>query len=159
MKTPLALIAVGLVDDLVIEETRESKLTKATLDEALRAIVGRFSQILRCYDSVGRIADREFIVALPGCTLSHAKTLAERIREEVFGLPIEFSSEETRLNACYGVASSSGRSPLVVLLEAERALQHARATGPGSIQCFVEEDELDPATFLLPFPPDESLRW
>jgi diguanylate cyclase len=159
MKVPLALIAVGLLDDLAIEETRESRLTKAHLDEAMRVIVGRFTQILRSYDSVGRIADAEFIVALPGCILSHAKTLAERIREEVFGLPVQLCSEEKRLNACYGVASSSGRSPLVVLLEAERALQRARAAGSGSIQCSVEEEELDSVTFLLPAQGDESLHW
>jgi two-component system, cell cycle response regulator len=159
MKMPLALIAVGLVDDLAIGETWESTLTKATLDEALRVIVGRITRILRCYDSVGRIADGEFILALPGCILPHAKRLAERLRDEVFGTPVEAGGEKMRLNACYGVASSGGRSPLVVLLEVERALQRARATSPGSIQCFVEEDELDPATFLLPFPQDESLRW
>jgi GGDEF domain-containing protein len=108
---------------------------------------------------VGRIADGEFVLILPGCGLFNAKTLSERLRDEVFGSPFEACREEVHLKACYGVVSSGGRSPFVVLREAERALQRARATGPESIQCFETEDELDPAAFLMPVLQDESLQW
>ncbi len=155
MKMPLALMAVGLVDCA----RRRAEMGENLFDGAVTAAVERMMRLLRCYDSMGRIADGEFVLVLPGCNLFNAKTLAERLRNQTLKAQAEASGEKILLNAYYGVASSGGRSPLVVLLEAERALQRARATGSGSIQCFVEEDELDPRTFLLTVPQDESLPW
>jgi len=62
------------------------------------------------------------------------------------------------LNACFGVVSSGGRSPFVVLGEAKKAFQRAQATAPASIHCLGVEDDLDPAAFLMPVPQDESLQ-
>jgi two-component system cell cycle response regulator len=151
MKMPLALIAIGLVDC----ERRQVERGKGIFEHAVCDIVERITRLLRCYDSVGRIADGEFVLVLPGCNLFDAKTLAERLRDEVFGTQVEAGGEKIQLNACYGVASSGGRSPLVVLLEMERALQRSRAAGPGTIQSFADEEKLDPATFLLPALKDE----
>jgi GGDEF domain-containing protein len=123
----------------------------------VRLIVERFSQILRCYDSVGRLADGELLLILPGCSLFHAKTLAERIRDGVFGSPLETCGEEIRLNACFGVVSSGGRSPFVVLRETRKALQRAQTSGPGSIHWLGAAEELDSGKFLIPVLQEESL--
>jgi hypothetical protein len=51
-------------------------------------------------------------------------------------VPYQVAGEVIRLSACYGIAASHGRSPVVVLREAEKALEWARAAGPETIQCF-----------------------
>jgi diguanylate cyclase (GGDEF)-like protein len=152
---PLALIAVGLVG----RECRQADWGTNLHDQAEPRVVERITQLLRCYDSVGRMADGEYILVLPGCGARNAKTLAGRLRDEVFAKPIEADGQKARLNACYGVVASGGRSALVVLQEVENALRRARKEGPDSIECISTEAEFDPETFLLPVMQDESLYW
>jgi two-component system, cell cycle response regulator len=108
-------------------------------DQLLREVARRTDRILRTYDALGRLGRDEFLLALPGCDATHATTLAERLRMEVFGEPlwVRNGQEEivkARLSACFGIAVSRGRSPVVVLREAEQALAHAKHAGPGSIR-------------------------
>ena len=56
--------------------------------------------------------------------------LAEHLRHDVFSLPFRAAEQTIRLSACFGIASSHGRSPVVVLHEAEQALQDAKTAGP-----------------------------
>jgi len=69
---------------------------------------------------------------------------------DVFAQPIPSLGESLRLSACFGIASSQGRSPLVVGREAELALRGAQESGPESIQSFVRAPDLqmDPIGFL-----------
>jgi GGDEF domain-containing protein len=87
--------------------------------------------------------------------------LAERLRVEVFGEPFRVGREAIRLSACFGLASSRGRSPVIVLREAEQALALARETGPETIQCFADSlaPPPPPVTFLSPTSGDELLAW
>jgi two-component system, cell cycle response regulator len=100
-------------------------------------------------------------MVLPGCETSNALTLAERLRMEVFSLPFHIGGESIRLSACFGLASSLGRSPVVVLREAEQALGLARQSGPESIQRFADSlrPSPSPVTFLSPSSGDELLAW
>jgi GGDEF domain-containing protein len=154
LKMPLAMIAVGVAK----WEAPESTLEKLSHDIAERGLVERITGILRCYDSVGKWADGEFLLLLPGCTVNHARTLAERLRDEVFATPVEPGREKALVLACFGVASSGGRSPFVVLREVESALQQARAAGPGAIKCSTTDIDTDPTTFLIPIVPSD-LHW
>jgi hypothetical protein len=54
-----------------------------------------------------------------------------------------------------------GRSPVVVLREAEEALRNAKAAGPESIQIFGESlrPAHAPVTYLSPSPEDELMAW
>jgi GGDEF domain-containing protein len=87
--------------------------------------------------------------------------LAERMRVDVFSLPFRVSDELIRLSACFGIACSRGRSPVVVLREAETALQAARSAGPESICCFGDGAQScdTPSSFLFPSQGDEQLAW
>ena len=62
-------------------------------------------------------------------------TLAERMRAEVFGEPYAAAGRMARLTACFAVVPTRGRSPVVVLREAEDMLRLAKTDGPDSIQC------------------------
>jgi hypothetical protein len=71
------------------------------------------------------------------------------------------AGEAIRLSACFGIAASHGRSPLVVLREAEKALEWAKAAGPESIQCYGSSPASSPSavTFLSSSSGDELLAW
>jgi hypothetical protein len=66
--------------------------------------------------------------------------MAERLRMEVFGEPFLVKDEPgeaitVTLTACCAVASSRGRSPVVVLRDAEQTMALAKRSGPGTIRC------------------------
>jgi diguanylate cyclase (GGDEF)-like protein len=137
------------------------RLGAEACDDLLCQVVGRVTRLLRSYDLFGRAGKDEFLVALPGCSPVNAVMLAERIRQDVFASPYRVAGEAVRLSACFGIAASQGRSPVVVLREAEQALQTAKNTGPESIQCF--NPSLFPApapvTFLSASSGEEILAW
>jgi GGDEF domain-containing protein len=78
----------------------------------------------------------------------NAIMLAERIRAEVFSAPFSLAGQPIRVSACFGIAASLGRSPVVVLREAAKALQIAKATGPDSIQCAGDGPMSEPVPFF-----------
>ncbi|MGA7341061.1 MAG: diguanylate cyclase [Terracidiphilus sp.] len=138
-----------------------SRLGTEVCDELLCQVVGRTSRLLRSYDLLGRPGKDEFLVALPGCGIANAVMLAERLRIDVFSVPFHVEGESLRLSACFGIACSQGRSPVVVLRDAEEALARAKAAGPESIQCSGDCRCPTPApvTFLSPGSGDELIAW
>jgi two-component system, cell cycle response regulator len=146
LRNPLSLVLFA-IDDF---DHWRSRLGSKASDGLLCTIVERSRRLLRSYDTFGRSGDREFLLILPGCSTVNANLLAERLRMDVFSQPIPAIGESFRLSACFGIAASQGRSPLVVLREAELALHRAQEAGPDSIQCFVDKTDLqmDPIGFL-----------
>jgi two-component system cell cycle response regulator len=138
-----------------------SRLGVNACDELLCQVVARTTRLLRSYDLFGRPGMDEFLVALPGCASYNAVMLAERIRLEVFSAPYRVDGETIRLSACFGIASSHGRTPVVVLREAEQALKHAKEAGPETIHCYKESlrPAAAPVVFVLPTSGDELLAW
>jgi len=157
MKAPLSLLLFD-IDDFGHWNTR---LGVEACDDLLRQAVSRAARLLRSYDALGRTGKDEFLVILPGCSLVNAALFAERLRMEVFASPFQVAGTMIRLSACFGLASSEGRSPVVVLREAEQALERAKSSGPESIQCFGNQAGAmaDPADFVSPGSGDESPAW
>jgi diguanylate cyclase (GGDEF)-like protein len=148
LNTPMTLVLF----DLDSFGQWNSRLGADACDELLCQVVTRTSRLLRSYDLLGRPASDKFLVALPGCGIANAVLFAERLRIDVLSVPFHVEGEALRLSACFGIACSQGRSPVVVLREAEEALERAKATGPGSIQCFDEclRPAPAPVTILAP---------
>lgn len=138
-----------------------SRLGPDACDELLCEVVRRTSHLMRSYDLIGRVGKDEFLLALPGCSNVNSVMMAERIRLDVFSRAFQLAGQSFRLSACFGIVSSNGRSPVVVLREAEQALQMAKAAGPESIQCIGDYPEPAPPPFaFLPAPAaDELLPW
>jgi len=157
LHSPLTLVLFD-VDDFGHWNAR---LGVDACDEMLCQMVRRTAHLLRSYDLLGRTGKDEFLVALPGCSVVNAITLAERLRLEVFSTPYRIAGESIRLSACFGIAHSHGRSPVIVLREAEQALARAKQTGPESIQTFDGPQRPAPApvTFHLPTSGEELLVW
>ena len=150
MRTPLALIAIE-IDDGGFESGNDR------FDEVVSKTVERIHSLLRCYDTIGRIARGKLAIVLPGCTTLNARTLAERVRDEVFSNPVTGCGTQ-HLNARYGVVSSAGRSPFVVLREVVAILRDAAADKAGAILCAGDEADQDFAAFLMPVLEPGSLR-
>ncbi len=122
MRTPLALILLD-VDDF---SALNAEHGYPAGDRVLQQLAVRFRRYLRSYDLIGRTGEDSFLVALPGCTLAEAMLQAERLRKAVTHRPFEVPGTSVYINASFGVAQSLGRSPLVVLREAERALVQSK---------------------------------
>jgi len=142
MKTPLAVILCGIAE----WESWKAKLSHEALVEVQRQLADRMIFALRCYDSGGACGDGKFGLVLPGCNSFSAVALAERLNSAAFGVPITAGHEDLNLSGCFGVAGSGGRSPLVVLRNAEDALRKASALGPGSIERSSYDAQPDPST-------------
>lgn len=127
-------------------------------DDLLCQVVMRTRRLLRSYDLLGRAGKDEFVVALPGCSGVNAVLLAERLRQEVFSQPYATADQNIRLTACFGLSMSRGRSPVVVLREAELALQQARSIGPETIQFFNDEG-LSMSALELPGSLTDEFAW
>ncbi len=119
-------------------------------DSLLGQLAARLQKLLRSYDLLGRPGKDEFLLALPGCGGLSTLTFAERLRQEAFSAPFSVCGQNIRLTACIGIATSRGRSPVVVLREAEIALRRAKESGPETIQFFNDDalaDEFDNDAF------------
>ncbi len=138
-----------------------SRLGVEACDDLLCQVANRTAALLRSYDLLGRPGMDAFLIALPACSPASAMILAERLRVDVFSLPFRVAGETIRLSACFGIANSRGRSPVVVLREAEKALEWAKAAGPESIQCFgcSHEPAPSPVKFFSSSSSDELLAW
>jgi diguanylate cyclase (GGDEF)-like protein len=138
-----------------------ARLGSAACDELLVQVTGRATRLLRSYDVLGRVGKDEFLAGLPGCSPVNAVLLAERMRQDVFSAPFHVAGKSIRLSACFGVASSQGRSPVIVLREAEQALRLAKEAGPESIKCAADcpQSQAPPVAFLSPTSGDDLLAW
>ena len=157
MNSPLCLILFD-IDDFGHWNTR---LGTDVCDDLLCQVVTRTARLLRSYDLLGRAGKDEFLIAMPGCSSVNAVMLAERLRLDVFSAPYHVNGDAIRLSACFGIATSGGRSPVVVLREAEQALMIAKTIGPESIQCAGDfpEPSAAPVAFLSSTSGDELLAW
>jgi two-component system, cell cycle response regulator len=155
--TPISLVLFD-IDDF---GHWNSRLGVEACDELLCQVVARTGPLLRSYDLLGRPGKDEFMVALPACGTANALALTERLRVEVFATAFRVAGESIRLSACFGIAASNGRSPVVVLREAEEALNWAKAAGPETIQCFGSPPNPapSPVTFFSSTSGDELLAW
>lgn len=120
-------------------ERWEEQLGRPVCDALLREVAARMGRALRSYDLLGRMGQHEFLVALPGCATANARVLAERLRTEVFGEMFLVRCERgelagVELTAACAVVESMGRSPLVVLREAEALLETERRSRQSASQ-------------------------
>lgn len=114
----------------------------------LRELGKRLRRYMRSYDLIGRCGDDELLIALPGCTSEQAIQLAARIRTILVHRPFAVGRDLVALTGSIGVSQSRGRSPLVVLREAERALANAKRDGRNCEREFVASSQ--PAEFSPP---------
>ena len=132
MRTPLTLMMIDL--DKFSEINIE--FGYGTGDAVLREFAQRLKRYLRSYDILGRCGEDEFLIGLPGCTAEQAEAMAERLQGWILEKPYHIHRDVFSVTASIGIASSRGRSPLIVLREVERALANAKVAGRNCAQIF-----------------------
>lgn len=98
-------------------------------DKVLHEMAIRLRRYMRSYDLLGRSGNDEFLIALPGCNAHQARHLAMRIRTIMLHTPFAAADGHLKITVSIGLAQSRGRSPLVVMREAEQSLAIARREG------------------------------
>jgi diguanylate cyclase (GGDEF)-like protein len=135
MGTPLSLLLLDIDSFSQINNEHGYDIG----DKILHEMAIRLRRYMRSYDLLGRSGNDEFLVALPGCNAHQARHLASRIRTIMLHTPFAAGDGRIKITASIGLAQSRGRTPLVVLREAEQSLAIAKHDGGNC------EQEIHPA--------------
>jgi diguanylate cyclase (GGDEF)-like protein len=103
---------------------------------------------LRKEDLLARYGGEEFVVLLPGSSQASAAALAERIREQVAGLPMDANGHRARVTVSIGAASEKGDtlpSLEAMLGRADEALYQAKREGRNRVVALAMQLD-DPGT-------------
>lgn len=105
----------------------------------LKEVARRLRTDLRPYDIVGRYGGEEFLLILPGCSLTSGSRRAEEIRKIVCGSAIKTPYGTSSVTISAGVtASTTGkqRSAAELLREADLSLYAAKNNGRNRVEVF-----------------------
>ncbi|MEV6878118.1 GGDEF domain-containing protein [Amycolatopsis sp. NPDC051128] len=109
-------------------------------DTVLRAVAATIKSAVRDYDSVGRFGGEEFVVLLPDIGPAAVLAVAERIREAIAALQVEYEDGSHvrvigALSASIGVATypDGGTAVERLLQAADKALYRAKDAGRNQV--------------------------
>jgi len=114
-------------------------LGHAAGDEVLKEVSRRLKIDLRPYDMVGRLGGEEFLIILPGCSLTAGARRADAIRNLVGKDPIETPFGAASVTISMGVTStcsSRDRTLEEFLREADVSLYEAKKNGRNRVETF-----------------------
>jgi len=114
-------------------------LGHAAGDEVLKEVARRLKLDLRPYDVVGRLGGEEFLIVLPGCSLTAGARRADAIRNLVGKEPINTTFGTTSATVSMGVTSTCtnrDRSVEEFLREADISLYAAKKNGRNRVEVF-----------------------
>ena len=108
-------------------------------DALLEAVAGRLSKRVRSVDTVVRLGGDEFAVLLDNVTFAEARTLAERLIEDIGTVPFGIDDTFVRVGVSIGIACApeDGCEIGVLHRRADLALYDAKARGRGKWRRFV----------------------
>lgn len=130
---PVSIILTDLDDFKRVNDTHGHPLG----DEVLREAAKRLATRMRSYDELGRYGGEEFLSVLPGCNLSNALQVAERMREAMDRAPLDTSAGPIHMTASFGVATIDPAPSLdieTMITAADEALYRAKRAGRNRAQ-------------------------
>ena len=100
-------------------------------DQVLAELAVRIRRALRASDAVGRYGGEEFIVLLDDCGIEGAKTIADRIRQDVCRSAVTVNGVDLRLTVSIGLTEykPERRSRNTLVAAADAALYRAKHDG------------------------------
>ena len=105
-------------------------------DAVLTEVAARLRAVVRPYDLLGRYGEEEFLVIAPGCDLTTAGQLADRLRRAVGADTIAAYGRSVSVTVSAGVASvvaGGDSAPEALLDAAEEALTRAKSAGRNQV--------------------------
>lgn len=106
-------------------------------DRVLRCLARKLEKSIREEDFVARYGGEEFVIILPETSVSKARNLAERLFDEIIGLPIPLSDgSQINVSACIGIATfpDHAESWMPLLEAADKAMYNAKQAGRSQIK-------------------------
>jgi diguanylate cyclase len=99
-------------------------------DKVLRVIGQHLARHVRDTDFVARYGGEEFVMLLVGTDTGEARTVAEKIRQEISQLGFHFHDQPVSITASCGITAFAGDdSPDVAFDRADKALYRAKEAG------------------------------
>ncbi len=127
---PLALVMLDIDHFKRIND----RYGHAAGDRALREVAELCGEVTRAQDLAGRIGGEEFCLLMPDAGTDAAVALAERLRAELAGHPLDVDGETVRLTASLGVAEARPGDSIALLLgRADAALYVAKRAGRNQV--------------------------
>ena len=116
-------------------------------DAVLRECVKRIEQVIRAYDSLGRIGGEEFLIIIPGTVASDALLIAERIRFSVSKADVHVNGNHIPITVSQGIVTCDGNTDVDVLIAmADKALFQAKDNGRNRVEKAFVPKETRPTT-------------
>jgi two-component system cell cycle response regulator len=129
---PVGIILADLDHFKLINDTHGHPVGDAVLRETAR----RMALPIRPYDALGRYGGEEFLIVLPGCGLTNAAKVAERIRCCIAVEPVSTSAGAVAVSASFGVTAADNAQSLdidAIIETADQALYGAKRDGRNRI--------------------------
>jgi diguanylate cyclase (GGDEF)-like protein len=130
-QSPVGLIMIDVDHFKRVNDTRGH----AAGDAVLRIIASGIAAVVRPYDSVGRYGGEEFLIVAPGCGMTEAWELAERVRVHVAGCNIMAGGSNVQVSLSLGVATGMASGDVEKVLQAaDVALYQAKNAGRNRVE-------------------------
>ena len=107
-------------------------------DHILKAVAKFFKDFLRTSDIVARYGGEEFAIILPETSKSHTIIVAERLREAIDSMTIEYENRNISVSLSFGISClepSKQISNTELIKEADAALYQAKGAGRNTCRC------------------------
>lgn len=140
-KTPLCLLMLDIDYFKPINDTYGHQAGDACL-VALATLLKRFS---RKVDTCARYGGEEFIIVLPQTPFENAREFAERLRQEVEKLKVQYEDQTIQYTLSIGVSSLSladGTTAEALLKAADSALYEAKESGRNRVRSGPADDRV-----------------
>jgi diguanylate cyclase (GGDEF)-like protein len=108
-------------------------------DHILKVIAHYFQDSLRGSDMVARYGGEEFAMVLPETSQNDGMIVAERLRETIASLKIDYEGRSLSITASFGLSSldsSRNIDKIDFIKEADDALYQAKNAGRNNCKCF-----------------------
>lgn len=137
-KEPLALIMLDLDNFKSVNDN----YGHITGDKVLSMVAYEIKMLVRKYDSIGRYGGEEFVICLPGASLSEASEIADRLRRKIEETVVPVDSGPSggqrgiKVTASFGVSVLGTESSAVVdalLKKTDEALYLAKRQGKNRV--------------------------
>lgn len=136
-KPILGVLLIDLDKFKIINDTYGHKAG----DEVLEKLVQTCSGQLRDLDFLGRYGGEEFLVVLPLADISQSKLVAERLREAVAAMDIEYNGEKIETTVSIGVSVFDGKKTWAdTYEEADKFMYMAKEQGRNKVMAPLQEN-------------------
>jgi len=125
-------------------------------DRALQLLAGTVQKLIRASDIFCRFGGEEFALILPDTPAEKAMILAERIRQKIASMTINFNSRVLHFTVSIGISCplvNEAHTTLSLIGQADRALYQAKESGRNCCIIAGQEDnneQTDPSALPIP---------